>query len=164
MPVILGVDPGSRCTGYGLIKQVGNKLTCIAHGHIVVQDADLPSRLWQIYGSLCDIIETHQPQLAAIERVFVNRNVASALKLGQARGAALVAMAKYTLPVGEYSPREIKQASVGYGAADKKQVQHMIKVLLNLPETPQSDAADALAIAICHAHCYKFKLKLEQAR
>ncbi len=162
--IILGIDPGSRITGFGVIEQLGNKLKHITHGHIEVIDADTHERLFQIFDSISKIIEKHRPNLAAIEKVFVSKNVSSALKLGQARGAALVALAKYCLPIGEYSPREIKKATVGYGAADKKQVQMMVKTILNLPETPQSDAADGLAIAICHAHCYKFKLKLEQAR
>ncbi|OGT52104.1 MAG: crossover junction endodeoxyribonuclease RuvC [Gammaproteobacteria bacterium RIFCSPHIGHO2_12_FULL_41_15] len=164
MPIILGIDPGSRTTGFGVIEHQGNRMTCITHGCIAVQEADLQQRLFQIFEAISNIIEQYKPQLAAIESVFINKNILSALKLGQARGAALAAMGKYALPTAEYSPREIKQATVGYGAADKKQVQHMIKVLLNLSETPQADAADALAIAICHAHCYKFKLKLENAK
>lgn len=112
----------------------------------------MAERLHQIYAGLCEVIKTYQPHESSIEQVFMNKNANSALKLGQARGAALVALAGQGLSIAEYTPRRIKQAIVGYGNAEKQQVQHMIKIILNLPKTPQADAADALAIAVCHAN------------
>ncbi len=149
---IIGIDPGSRCTGYGIILVNGSKQTCITFGQIVVRSADLNQRLHQIQDELTKIISTHRPTEAAIEQIFTVRNHQSALKLGQARGAALVATAASALPVAEYSARQIKQAVVGYGAASKAQVQHMVRVLLKMKESPAADAADALAIALCHAN------------
>lgn len=161
---ILGIDPGSRSTGYGIIKCVGSTQTVIAYHHInTLQHASLEQRLHQIYQALCTVIETHQPDIVAIEQVFMQQNVQSALKLGQARGAALVAAAQYALPVSEYSARQVKQAVVGYGAASKEQVQHMITLLLKLPKRPQSDAADALAIAICHHNSSRLAKQLQEA-
>lgn len=112
----------------------------------------MAQRLHQIHTQLCEVIKTYQPDESSIEQVFMNKNANSALKLGQARGAALVALASHELSIAEYAPRSIKQAIVGNGGAEKHQVQHMIKVLLNLKKTPQADAADALAIAVCHAN------------
>lgn len=117
-------------------------------------------RLLQIHQALTQVIQTYQPHEAAIEQVFLQNNPQTALKLGQARGVALVAAAGYALPMAEYSPRKIKQSVVGYGAAAKTQVQHMIKTLLKMPEAPQADAADALAIALCHCYHRQFSLKL----
>lgn len=150
--LILGIDPGSRVTGYGIVDISQRRAVHVAHGCIEVGDLPFAERLCRIFDNLGEILGIHRPQEAAIEKVFMNRNVESALKLGQARGAALVAVAKAGLAVHEYSPNEIKQAVVGRGHADKSQVQHMVKVLLSLPEIPRADAADALAIAICHAH------------
>ena len=150
---ILGLDPGSRRTGYGLIERRGADWVHVAHGCVTVtgvQDS-LPERLRVIFESLRELIAAHCPGEVAIERVFVNRNVDSALKLGQARGAALCAVPK-GLPVFEYAPRAIKLALVGSGAAEKAQVAHMIRTLLGLQERIGPDAADALAVAICHAH------------
>ncbi len=152
---IMGIDPGSRVTGYGVIDHVHGRSRPVTWG--VVQawrgDADtLPLRLRRIFEELSELAVQLQPDEVAIERVFVNRNVDSALKLGQARGAALCAVFASCPEVYEYSAREIKQAVVGRGGADKRQVQHMMRVLLNLPETPGADAADALAVALCHAH------------
>ncbi len=149
---ILGIDPGSRRTGYGVIEIEKSKSTWIAHGHIATEAQDVSQRLWKINQKLCEIIQEYLPHEAAIEQVFMSQNPQSALKLGQARGAALVAVAHYALPVAEYSPRQIKQAVAGYGAAEKTQVQYMIKLILGLKTTIQADAADALAIAICHSH------------
>lgn len=152
--IILGIDPGSRVTGYGLIACQGNSNRYIASGCIKTKGEHISERLLQIYQGLSTIIVQHLPTQAAIEQVFVNKNVDSALKLGQARGAAFVAVANYQLPLAEYAPRLVKQSVVGYGGADKQQVQQMIKILLCLSEAPPSDAADALAIALCHAsHC-----------
>lgn len=149
---ILGIDPGSRITGYGIIESEGNHLHHVANGTIRLGDADYPDRLRQIYTDLSEIIAAQSPAEAAVERVFMNKNADSALKLGQARGVAVVACSMQDLPLNEYSANQIKQALVGRGHATKSQIQHMVKVLLNLREAPQADAADALAVAICHAH------------
>jgi len=153
MPIILGIDPGSRITGYGVIKTDGQKLEYLDCGCIRVQideDTPLSSRLKQIFQGISHIIGQFQPQQVAIEQVFLSKNADSALKLGQARGSAMVAAAMLGYDVFEYSARQVKQAVVGTGAADKTQVQHMVTTLLRLNKTPQADAADALAIAICH--------------
>lgn len=152
MTIILGIDPGSRLTGYGVIRQAGRQLTYIGSGCIRTGVDDLPTRLKHIYTGVCEIILQFQPNMFAIEQVFMARNADSALKLGQARGAAIVAAVNYNLPVFEYAARLVKQSVVGTGAADKKQIQHMVKLLLKLPASPQADAADALAIAITHSH------------
>lgn len=148
--IVIGIDPGSRFTGYGIVADNQGEQTCITHGRIHVKGNTTADRLFHIYSELNRIITTYQPDELAIEQVFFHRNAQSALKLGQARGAALVAAGSLVLPVAEYSPKQIKQAAVGYGGADKAQVQHMIRVILKLNETPEVDAADALAIAICH--------------
>lgn len=152
MPIILGIDPGSRCTGFGVIQTDGVRHRYVASGAIRTTDSDMSVRCFEIFSSLQTIITTYQPTEAGIEQVFVSHNPNSAIKLGQARGAALVALASAGLSMGEYSPRKVKQAIVGYGGADKVQVQHMVKMLLNLSDLPQVDAADALAIALCHSH------------
>ena len=150
---ILGLDPGSRRTGYGVIERRGADWVHVAHGCVTVAATavSLPERLRVIFESLRELIVAHAPEEVAIERVFVNRNVDSALKLGQARGAALCAVPK-GLPVFEYAPRAIKLALVGSGAAEKVQVAHMIRTLLGLQGRISPDASDALAVAICHAH------------
>ena len=152
MARILGIDPGSRCTGWGLIDKQGNKISFVDCGFIKTPAGDLAPRLQAIYVGLTQQIETYRPDEMAIEQVFMARNADSALKLGQARGAAIVAATNSLVSVAEYSARQVKQAVVGTGAADKSQVQNMITRLLCLPEVPQADAADALAIAICHAN------------
>jgi crossover junction endodeoxyribonuclease RuvC len=150
---ILGLDPGSRRTGYGVIERRGADWVHVAHGCVTVAAAEepLPERLRVIFESLRELIARHGPGEVAIERVFVNRNIDSALKLGQARGAALCAVPK-GLPVFEYAPRAIKLALVGSGAAEKVQVAHMIRTLLGLQGRIGPDASDALAVAVCHAH------------
>jgi crossover junction endodeoxyribonuclease RuvC len=151
--IILGIDPGSRITGYGLISKEGNRLIHIDNGAIFTQSAqDFPQRLQQIFAGLSAIIEQYQPEAVAVENVFLAKNAQSALKLGQARGAAIVAAVCVGLSVFEYTALQVKQAVVGSCRAEKQQVQHMIKVLLNLPEIAQEDASDALAVAVCHAH------------
>ena len=151
--IILGIDPGSRKTGYGLISKQGNRLIHIDNGAIFTQSAkDFPQRLEQIFTGLSAIIAQYRPEVVAVEDVFLAKNAQSALKLGQARGAAIVAAVNVGLSVYEYTAMQVKQAVVGTGRAEKAQVQHMIKVLLNLPEIAQEDASDALAVAICHAH------------
>ena len=148
---ILGLDPGSRRTGFGVIECRGADYKHVAHGCIAVAGLELADRLRRIFEVLTELISEHGPGEIAVERVFVNRNVESALKLGQARGAALCAIPE-GVPVFEYAPRAIKLALVGSGAAEKAQVGHMIKTLLQLDEKLSPDASDALAIAVCHAH------------
>jgi crossover junction endodeoxyribonuclease RuvC len=148
---ILGLDPGSRRTGFGFIESRGGTLTVVAHGCLNVASAAPMARLRLIFEGLRALMSEHAPVEVAIERVFVSRNVDSALKLGQARGAALCAVPQ-GIPVFEYAPRAIKLAVVGSGAAEKLQVAHMIRTLLALSERPGADAADALAVAVCHAH------------
>ena len=160
MAIILGIDPGSRITGYGVIKQVGSKFEYLGSGCIRVQGDDLPGRLQQVYNGVSEIISQFQPTSFAIEQVFMAKNADSALKLGQARGAAIVAATNQSLPVSEYSARQIKQSVVGKGSAEKSQVQHMVTYLLKLPATPQADAADALAVALCHSHTEQSLLKM----
>lgn len=160
MTKILGIDPGSIRTGYGIIEISGSQTHCLAQGYISATGKDTGERLLKIHQALIEIIQTHQPVEAAIEQVFINQNPQTALKLGQARGVALLAAAHYALPLAEYSPRKVKQSVVGYGAAEKPQVQQMIKMLLKLSDLPQADAADALAIALCHCYHRQFSLKL----
>lgn len=163
MHIILGIDPGSRSTGFGIIGSAGSNITHIAHGTIKVTEKAVADRLYQLYQAVVNTIVDYQPHTFAIEQVFMHRNPQSALKLGQARSAAMIAAAQYQLTVHEYSPREVKQATVGYGAASKEQVQHMVATLLKLKTKPQSDAADALAIAICHNHHHRVTSKLKMA-
>lgn len=160
MAIILGIDPGSRVTGYGLIKQVGAKFSYLASGCIRVQGNELALRLQQIYQGVSEIILQYQPTDFAIEQVFMAKNPDSALKLGQARGAAIVAATNQSLPVSEYSARQIKQSVVGKGNADKTQVQHMVTHLLKLSASPQADAADALAVSLCHGHTQQSLLRM----
>ncbi len=152
MPMIIGIDPGSRMTGYGIILQEGSKLSFVDAGTIRTETAEMPERLKRIFEGICRIVKFHGPTEAAVEQVFMASNPDSALKLGQARGAAVTALMVEGLNVSEYTARQIKQAVVGHGAAQKEQVQMMITQLLRLEVTPQADAADALACAICHAH------------
>lgn len=150
--IILGIDPGSRITGYGLINTVGAKNEYVASGCIRIKGDDLAERLNQVFEGVSEVIRLYSPQQMAIEQVFMARNADSALKLGQARGVAIVAGTQQGLPIHEYAARAVKQAVVGKGSADKVQVQHMVAHILKLPGLPQADAADALAIALCHAH------------
>ena len=149
---ILGIDPGSRITGYGIIDVKGDQATLVGHGVIRTGSGEFTERLGVIFSELRALIEQYRPSEAAVESVFVSHNAASALKLGQARGAAVCAAISQGLAVAEYSPRSVKQAIVGRGGADKVQVQHMVSVLLQLQDTPAEDAADALAVALCHQH------------
>jgi crossover junction endodeoxyribonuclease RuvC len=153
MSIILGIDPGSRLTGFGVIEAQGSKLRYITSGCIRIDiSQDLAFRLKQIFSCVSQIIDEQAPHEFAIEQVFMGKNVDSALKLGQARGSAIVAASMQDLPVFEYAARSVKQAVTGRGGADKEQVQHMVQILLSLPGKPQADAADALAIAITHAY------------
>ena len=149
---ILGIDPGSRCTGFGIIESDGLKSRYVHSGFIKVQGEEQPEKLGDIFAQISALIEEWQPEVMAVEQVFVGKNVDSALKLGQARGAAICAGVNAGLAVGEYSPRTIKKAVVGRGAADKTQMQEMMRIILKLTEKLQSDEADALAVALCHAH------------
>ncbi len=158
---VLGIDPGSRVTGFGIVDQEARRSTYVASGCIRVKGEALPQRLRCIFEGIDDIVRRYRPDEVAIEGVFVHRNAGSALKLGQARGAAICAVMQESLPVSEYAPAEIKQAIVGRGRAEKGQVQHMVKVLLNLAVSPQADAADALAVALCHCHSRRLLSRLE---
>ena len=149
---IIGIDPGSRSTGYGIVDTDGIRLTHVASGFVKSGEGDWAERLRTIYAGLDEIIDTHAPGELAIEKVFLHRNPSSALKLGQARGVAILAGALRSLVVHEYSPNEVKQAVTGRGHASKEQIQYMTKILLSLREPPQTDEADALAVAICRAH------------
>ncbi len=151
MTLILGIDPGSRVTGYGIISVTGALQEDVGSGCIRTTDkATLPNKLEEIFSGVTQIISEFVPTELAIEQIFMARSAESALKLGQARGVAIVAAVNKGLPVYEYEARKVKQAVVGSGAARKEQVQHMVKTLLKLPGKPQADAADALAIALCH--------------
>lgn len=152
MTIILGIDPGSRITGYGIIKENKRQLQYIDSGCIRTSAGELSQRLLQIFNGICQLMEEYSPDEVAIEQIFMHQNPNSALKLGHARGVAMVACASHRLNVSEYSAREVKQSLAGYGAAEKSQVKHMVVNLLMLTSSPQSDAADALAIAICHSH------------
>lgn len=157
---ILGIDPGSRFTGFGVLDFEGDRPVYVASGTIKSPDGTFPDRLKKIFVSVNDIVEQYQPDVVAIESVFMARNAGSALKLGHARSAALCATFAFDVEVFEYAPREIKQAVVGTGAASKEQVQHMVMSLLQLDGVPGADAADALAAAICHAHQRKLRSQL----
>jgi crossover junction endodeoxyribonuclease RuvC len=148
---VLGIDPGSQCTGFGVVDVVGARLTYVASGVIRTGQGDFASRLCEIFRCIKTVVEQYQPQEIAIERVFMNRNPDSALKLGQARGAAICGLAEANAEVFEYATRQIKQAVVGTGSAEKGQVQLMMKSILKLDGALPEDAADALAAAVCHA-------------
>ena len=156
--LVLGIDPGTAITGYGLVREddEGN-LAVVEFGVIRTPSGDtMPQRLRQIYAQLQEIISLHRPDAGAVEKLFFQSNVKTAISVGQARGVILLTLAEKDISIAEYNPMEIKQAVVGYGSADKQQVQHMIQALLNLEDIPKpDDAADALAVAICHLHSYR---------
>jgi crossover junction endodeoxyribonuclease RuvC len=155
---ILGIDPGSHVTGYGIIEKKGNYLRHIAHGEIKSKkDSPLSAMLISIYQQLSEVISQTAPQAIALENIFYGKNVRSLIKQAQVRGVAIYSGADKGIPIFEYSPLEIKKAVVGYGRAEKRQVQVMVKAILKLPEIPPADAADALATAICHANFLKEK-------
>jgi crossover junction endodeoxyribonuclease RuvC len=158
---ILGIDPGSRITGYGVIESDGRKSIHIASGCIRMQQKEIPQRLGEIYRAVSQVIADYSPSEMAVEEVFVSKNPSSALKLGHARGAAVCAGVMAGLSIAEYTPRMIKQTVVGTGAADKEQVQHMVKLILQLKEKLTADQADALAVAISHAHSNNALLNLK---
>jgi len=153
--VVIGIDPGTATTGYGLVSESEEgTLVAVEYGVIQTPAGDaMPERLEQLYRQLNEILLLHQPVSGAVEKLFFQRNVTTAISVGQARGVALLALAQAGLSVSEYTPMEIKQAVAGYGGADKQQVQQMVRALLNLKDIPRpDDAADALAVAICHLH------------
>ena len=154
--IILGVDPGSQVTGYGLIQVEGNHICCIEYGGVLGtikgQSNLFPDRLRRIYTELREVLKRHTPAVMAVEDIFFSVNAKSVLKLGQTRGVVLLAAGQFEIPLVEYTPLEVKKAVVGYGRASKQQIQMMVRTLLNLREEPRPhDAADALAIALCHA-------------
>jgi crossover junction endodeoxyribonuclease RuvC len=156
----IGIDPGTAITGFGVIREEQDgSLTVIDYGVIETSSKDsMPQRLVQLYQDLKQIIEQHNPQSGAVEKLFFARNVRTALSVGQARGVALLTLAEAGVELSEYSPNEIKQAVAGYGGADKNQVQYMVRALLELEEIPKpDDAADALAVAICHLHSARIR-------
>ncbi len=159
---IIGIDPGSRITGFGIIEVNGDQAVLIHHGVIKAGNKDFPQRLATIFSGLQQQIREFKPVQAAVETVFVSHNVSSALKLGQARGAAVCAAVSLGLDVAEYSPRSVKQAIVGRGAAEKSQVRHMVNVLLRINEKMPEDAADAIAVALCHQHTQQTLLRMER--
>jgi len=155
---VLGIDPGSRITGYGIVDQAGSSLVHVDNGAIFTDSAaDFPGRLKRIFDGLSSVIAEYLPDEVAVENIFFSTNVQSALKLGQARGAAIVAAVHAGLPVAEYTALQVKQAVVGQGRAEKGQVQKMLKALLGLPEIAQEDASDALAVAVCHINSHGLK-------
>jgi len=164
--LVIGVDPGTATTGYGLVREDENgNLHAVSYGVMTTPtSAPLSERLLALHRQLTDILLLHRPDAAAVEKLFFQRNVRTALAVGQGRGVVLLALAEAGLEVAEYTPLEIKQAVAGYGGAGKEQVQQMVRVLLDLPEIPRpDDAADALAVAICHLHSSRVRALLEQA-
>lgn len=154
--IILGIDPGIAIVGYGVIEYIGNKFNVIDYGAITTPAGmEVKDRLNEIFNELSVIISKYKPEFMAIEELFYNKNAKTVINVAQGRGVTLLAAARHNMPVFEYTPLQVKQAVVGYGRAEKKQVQQMTKVLLNLEKVPKpDDTADALAIAICHAHTY----------
>ena len=162
MARILGIDPGSRLTGFGVIDETATGYKYVASGCLRIKGDNFPLRLKQIFAGISDVVEEYQPTEMAIEQVFMHKNADSALKLGQARGAAICAVQLFDIPVFEYAAREIKQAVVGKGSADKLQVQHMVKVLLSITGELQIDASDALGISLCHSNFQQTQRRLTQ--
>lgn len=160
---ILGIDPGSRVTGYGIVEITGALTRPVAWGGIAT-DGEHSDRLRQIYDRIAGLVAEYEPDEVAVERVFVHKNADSALKLGQARAAALCATFGRPLPIHEYAPREVKKALVGSGSAEKDQVEYMVRLLLGLRDRMKADAADALAVAICHAHARQTRDYIARAR
>ena len=152
--IILGLDPGTATTGYGVIRQTSFKISAIAYGTILTKpEMPMDQRLQVIYNDLGKVLRQYRPDEVAIEKLFFGRNTTTAITVGQARGVLLLRLAQENLPIGEYTPMQVKKALVGHGGAEKKQVQFMVQQFLKLDEMPRpDDAADALAIAICHAH------------
>ena len=163
--LVLGIDPGTATTGFGLVRQAKDgSLEAQGYGVILTPaNMPMPNRLIQLYEQLQEIILLHRPDSSAVEKLFFQRNVKTALSVGQGRGVVLLALAQAGVPIGEYTPNEIKQAVTGYGSAGKRQMQEMVRMLLDLPETPKpDDAADALAVAICHLHSSRYQQMIEE--
>jgi crossover junction endodeoxyribonuclease RuvC len=160
---ILGIDPGSRLTGFGVLDCNGDSASYVASGSVASADGAFPDRLRLIFSAISDIVAEYRPDVVAVESVFMHRNPSSALKLGHARSAAICATFQLDVDVHEYAPREIKQAIVGTGAATKEQIQHMVRQLLRLDGPPQADAADALAAALCYVHRRQLKRRMHAA-
>jgi crossover junction endodeoxyribonuclease RuvC len=160
--LVLGIDPGTATTGYGLVRDTEAGPALVTYGAILTPaGAPMPERLKTIYHALQQLLTLHQPTAAAVEKLFFQKNVSTAMTVGQARGVALLALAEADISVGEYTPRDVKQAVAGYGGAAKPQIQQMVRAILNLPDIPKpDDAADALAVAICHLHSMKLKALL----
>jgi len=164
--LVLGIDPGTALTGYGLVRQQENgTLSLVDYGAIATPASmAMPVRLKILFEELSRIVALHQPDVGAVERLFYQCNVSTAISVGQGRGVAILALAQANLVVDEYTPGEVKQAVCGYGGADKRQVQHMVKALLNMEDLPQpDDAADALAVAICSLHTLQSRRRIEEA-
>jgi crossover junction endodeoxyribonuclease RuvC len=161
--IVLGIDPGTAITGYGFVKEVETGPALVAYGVVTTpKGLTMPERLKIIYKELTDLILLHRPASAAVEKLFFARNVTTAMTVGQARGVAILALAQANVSIGEYTPKEVKQAVAGYGGADKPQMQQMVRAILNLNEVPKpDDAADALAVAICHLHSMKLNALLK---
>ncbi len=161
---VIGIDPGTAITGWGVVEGDGNNLSMVAYGTVTTKaGTPLPQRLQIIYRELTEIIQQWQPDASAIEELFFSKNAKTALAVGHGRGVAMLALANADLPIAEYKPLEIKQAIVGYGGADKKQMQHMVKLLLELVDIPRpDDAADGLAVAICHLHSARLRMLEER--
>lgn len=158
---VLGIDPGSQVTGYGIVETDGRAITHIDNGGIRLDsNLSLPKKLKKIYDNLVSLISHHKPNVVVIENVFVAKNVHSSLMLGHARGAAMLAASKAGVEIAEYNPTAVKLAVVGQGRADKNQIQQMVRVILGLPEVAIEDASDALAVAICHCNTFKFKSRI----
>jgi crossover junction endodeoxyribonuclease RuvC len=158
--LVIGIDPGTASTGYGLVREDEDRNLSVVDFGVILTPANLsmPERLLELFHRLQEILLLHRPQSGAVEKLFFQRNVSTAISVGQGRGIALLALAEVKLPVAEYTPLEVKLAVTGYGKADKNQIQQMVRTLLALPEAPYpDDAADALAVAICHAHSVRIK-------
>jgi crossover junction endodeoxyribonuclease RuvC len=164
MAIILGIDPGSRVTGYGVIRSYGNRLEFLDCGVVRAEMKSHAERLKKIFDGITQVVEKHSPTEVAIEEVFVGRNASSALKLGQARGAAMTACLQYDICMAEYSARSVKSAVTGSGGAEKQQVQHMVRAILNFTGDLIEDAADGLAIAVCHANTSENLIRLTGAK
>lgn len=164
--IILGFDPGIAIVGFGVIDKQGNSISPIQYGTINTKsDLDVAIRLKQVFDGAKEIIETYKPEAVSIEKLYFNKNVSTAMTVGQARGVLMLAAVQAGLHVYEYTPLQIKQALVGYGRAEKRQIQEMVKLFLNLKEIPKpDDVADALAIAICHAHSFKMANKIKGSK
>lgn len=160
---IIGIDPGIAIVGYGVLEQRGNRLVPLDYGCIRTEAAlSVPARLKRIYDEVKNLFQEYSPDVVAVEKLFFNRNVTTAFTVGQARGVILLASEEAKVPVAEYTPLQVKMAVVGYGQAEKRQVQEMVRLLLSLSKIPKpDDAADALAIAICHAHSSTALSRLE---